>query len=431
MLRKILITAEYYHPVCGGIEQYLRGLASFLRAHDIHVDILCQSPTDRPEEEAFPEAHVHRTPLLTGSMTQPFAVIKNKQDIASFIRRGHYDVVYANNHNSLAVILASKIVGIPVIYGCHGAGLICPLKKRLLRGGERICWEGMGWRACTTCGFENGFSIAHNLAASPLTLLRTWRNIHAYSKAARILDSADARFCNSSLTANLFRKNQNTYGIPLPLDFKEGSEYGYYPVDCAPVCRELSIEPRGYVLLPGRVHNVKGHHHAIEAMRLLPKELKLVCVGGGGEPESTSAYAQGLRRQVEERGLQSRVIITGQRALPDMRQLYSGAAVTLVPSVWLETFGYVVIESLGCATPVILTETCGAKECVDATYARVIPPKDPAAIAAAVEEVWPRAKAMGGLGRKSMLANHDWSVAGPRILDIFDCILQQAPVKNT
>jgi glycosyltransferase involved in cell wall biosynthesis len=422
MIKKVLITAESYYPISGGIQQYLRGLAYFLHDKSIDVEILCQYLNGSPEEESFPEARVFRSRLLTGSMDQPFNVIKNSKKIADFIKGRNYDVVYANNHNSLAVILACKIAGLKVVYGCHGAGLLCPLKKRLLRKNETPCWKGIGWRNCTGCGFEESSSFLKYLSAIK-NLIRTWSSIYRYSRGIQILNSADARLCNSKMTTILFKKKKNTLGIALPLNFTKNTELGFYPVDPKSQCIKYSLQPKKYLLLPGRVHNVKGHHHAVLALTFLPEEIKLVCMGAGGGGDSQSDYYHFLIALIKTNRLQDRVIFTGNKTVAEMRELYSGAAITLVPSIWIETFGYVTIESLGCATPVILTDRCGSKECVDETCARIISPGNPMLMANTVQEMMPCAIEMGMAGREKMVREFDWNITGLKILNVLENVV--------
>ena len=82
------------------------------------------------------------------SMKEPFKVIERANKIAKFICNLNVDLVYANNHNSLAVITACQQVKIPVVYGCHGVGLLFPLKIRFLRPDDSLCYNKRSFLNC-------------------------------------------------------------------------------------------------------------------------------------------------------------------------------------------------------------------------------------------------------------------------------------------
>lgn len=53
-----------------------------------------------------------------------------------------------------------------------------------------------------------------------------------------------------------------------------------------------------------------------------------------------------------------------------LAELYTGAVATVHPARF-EAFGNVILESLACGTPVVISDQCGAAEIVDETYGRV------------------------------------------------------------
>ena len=84
----------------------------------------------------------------------------------------------------------------------------------------------------------------------------------------------------------------------------------------------------------------------------------------------------------------------------ELVRAYSGAGVYAMSSVRIETYGYVVAESLACDTPVVLTENSCSAEIVDETCTRVVPRKNPQASADAILEIWDNAEEIGQAGRK-------------------------------
>ena len=93
---------------------------------------------------------------------------------------------------------------------------------------------------------------------------------------------------------------------------------------------------------------------------------------------------------------------------PDMAAGYSGARATIVPSVWLEPFGYVAAESMACGTPVVITSNSGAAELVDDSIGQIVPREDPGAIALALERVVPLSRQLGAAARARAEERLNW-----------------------
>lgn len=135
----------------------------------------------------------------------------------------------------------------------------------------------------------------------------------------------------------------------------------------------------------GRIAPSKGHHTFAEAAaRFLPGHPALRCliVGAGLFPGEQEYEAQ-LRAVVAQRGLADRIIFTGYQR--DVRAYTAALDICVVPSD-AEPCGRVLFEAMAMAKPVIGTNTGGTPEVVvDGETGRLIPPRDAAALAAAVE----------------------------------------------
>ncbi|MFX0135561.1 MAG: glycosyltransferase, partial [Candidatus Hodarchaeota archaeon] len=79
--------------------------------------------------------------------------------------------------------------------------------------------------------------------------------------------------------------------------------------------------------------------------------------------------------------------------------------------------------SLACETPVVVTEYCGAVECVDETCAVIVKRKDPKAIADAIMEILPNREEMGKAGRKRLIEQFSSESLANKTISIFEDVL--------
>ncbi|WZO99878.1 glycosyltransferase family 4 protein [Isosphaeraceae bacterium EP7] len=100
---------------------------------------------------------------------------------------------------------------------------------------------------------------------------------------------------------------------------------------------------RPYLAAAGRLVKMKGFQRLIPIMRLLP-EVDLRIAGTGPYEETLRKLADGLPN-VHFEGL-----LGGQ----GLAKLFQGARAVVVPSLFPETFGYVVLEAFAVRTPVVV-----------------------------------------------------------------------------
>jgi glycosyltransferase involved in cell wall biosynthesis len=124
----------------------------------------------------------------------------------------------------------------------------------------------------------------------------------------------------------------------------------------------------------------KGHHLVIEALKSLPGVTLLIA--GEGELRGR------LERQVAREGLSRRVRLLGQVPHEDLPSLYN-AADALVLASSREGWANVLLEAMGCGTPVVATDVWGTAEVVGAPEAGVlIKERSGAAVAAGLRTLF-------------------------------------------
>lgn len=130
--------------------------------------------------------------------------------------------------------------------------------------------------------------------------------------------------------------------------------------DIAQARRELGLEGEQVIGVFGRLSEWKGQHIAIEALSHLPG-VHLLLVGDALFGEQ--AYADRLRRQVDELGLSERVHFLGFRT--DIPRLMRAVDVILHTSTAPEPFGRVIVEGMLAGRPVVATGAGGVEEIID------------------------------------------------------------------
>jgi glycosyltransferase involved in cell wall biosynthesis len=175
------------------------------------------------------------------------------------------------------------------------------------------------------------------------------------------------------------------------------------------------------LLFVGRTEDrKKGVGTLLEALALLPPHVKLKVVDGRIPDDGL------VMRFVRRHGLEERVILHRERMLEvdELVRQYSTARVAVVPS-FFEGFGFPASEAMACGLPVIATAAGALPEVIgtDGSAGRLVPPRDPAALAAAIREVLSepeRAERMGRAARARVERVFRWSDAAARLVEVFE-----------
>lgn len=129
------------------------------------------------------------------------------------------------------------------------------------------------------------------------------------------------------------------------------------------------------VLAVGRMVPEKGFSDLITALGLMDRPVELVLVGDGPERDR-------LRRQAAAEGVA--LGLPGRLAPPMLRTAYARADVVAVAS-HREGFGLVACEAACCGTPVVATDSGGARDVLETDW--LVPTGDVPALAAAIDAV--------------------------------------------
>ena len=180
----------------------------------------------------------------------------------------------------------------------------------------------------------------------------------------------------------------------------------------------------------GRVVPRKGAAVSVTALTRLPG-VELLVVGGppAGRLDDDPEVRR-LRDLAHGLGVADRVRFTGAVAGEDVAPLLRSADVVLCPGDY-EPFGIVPLEAMACGRPVVATAVGGQVDTVaDPATGRLVPPRDPDALARAVADLLadPAAReACGEAGRRRVLGTYGWTKVAAATEAVYFGVLAARP----
>lgn len=127
------------------------------------------------------------------------------------------------------------------------------------------------------------------------------------------------------------------------------------PYDDKVFYRDPSVQQQGNFLFVGRLVTGKGLNILLEALAELRRNglsPGLTVVGSG----PSLGPAQALAREL---GIGDEVKFIGPRTGPELRKIYCGHRILIVPSITPETFGIVALEGIACGCVVVGSDAAG------------------------------------------------------------------------
>ncbi len=216
---------------------------------------------------------------------------------------------------------------------------------------------------------------------SAVNVHRRWRPPYRLIEKL-VLARADGAYApNAEVPRILQAKGMRAEAVSIPLgvDVERFAGGGRMPLE-----ERLDHAPRPYVGFLGRLEPVKGLDDLIEAASLVEGKATFVVAGEGSE-------RQRLVASVEARGLSHRVRFLPGIPFDEVPSFMRALDVLVLPSVTIlplhkEQFGRVLAEAMAAGVPV-LGSSSGAIPEVIGDAGLVVPERDPAALAAALDRL--------------------------------------------
>ncbi len=349
----------------GGAEGYMLDVADLQRREGHEVEFFGMQHPDNIEAtytEHFPsqvefgqhDASIVERIQLSGRMMYSSSA---RRGIGEVLDDFAPDIVHLNNiYHQLSPSILRPIAkrGIPAVLTLHDYKLACPTYQFLADG--EIC------EACIGGHFSHAIrkrcnrgSLAASIASA--TELAVHTRFGAY-------DSIDLFLCPS-----VFLSTQMERANVYPDRLRHNPNF----VDLGKI--EPAQRPGDGIVFAGRLSHEKGVDVLIDAAAALGEELHIA----GSGPDAAV---------LEERAASAGAKVTfhGRLATDELHELMRRSRVSVLPARWYENQPLSVLESYGCAVPVIASDLGGLPEIVvPGVTGDLVPPNDFDSLAAALK----------------------------------------------
>ncbi|MGH9226903.1 MAG: glycogen synthase [Acidimicrobiales bacterium] len=387
-MKVALLTREFPPEVYGGAGVHVEHLAAEL-ARLVDVGVHCFG-APRPSE------------LVVGTYEQPSwlpaggggadAVLQTMGvDLAMAAGVEGADLVHTHTwYTNFAGHLAKLLHGVPHVMTSHSLEPLRPWKAEQLGGGYALS------RFCERTAIEAADAVIAVSGAMRGDILTTYPHV----------DPDRVKVIHNGVDAEVYRPDPSTgvldrLGIP-----RAGG--------------------RPYVIFVGRITRQKGLDHLLDAVPALdPSALVVLCASAPDTEAEGIEFAERIASVPDTCPAVKWISETLPRA--DVVQLLTHAAVFVCPSVY-EPFGLVNVEAMGCEAPVVATAVGGIPEIVvHGETGLLVPPADPAALAAAINDLLAdpaKARRMGQAGRARVHDRFSWPAIARRTVDLYRRVLR-------
>jgi glycosyltransferase involved in cell wall biosynthesis len=355
---RVIVLTTYYRPVLGGVESNAERLARFLVGDGFRVRVVTKRVAPGlPDAEVVDGVSVSRIgPIGERSGSGKWRLLPHA--FAWLVRHAaEFDVVCVVDYRGigLAALAARAVRGRPVVFQAQTTGVLTvsgldPLLARVGAGPQGAPAKAVKW---------------------PLRALYT--RADALACISRILE-------REAIAAGF--PPDRVHFLPNAIDMTR-----FRPAD-GPERERLRAAlgwPVGQPIcvFVGRLSREKGVMELVQAWRMLqPSDARLV-VAGPDMPGNAWDVGPAARAFVAQHGMQETVSFTGPAS--DVPGLLRPADVAVVPSHF-EAQGLSAVEALACGLPVVASAVGGLIDfVVDGRNGRLCPPKDPAALANALQ----------------------------------------------
>ncbi len=196
----------------------------------------------------------------------------------------------------------------------------------------------------------------------------------------------------------------------------------FVPMPRVEALERLELEGEGSrILYVGGIKRSKGIDYLLKAVKRLVetslRPIELLIIGEG-------QYEQGAKLLAKELGIASTVSFFGKRPNPEIPLWINACDLLVLPSL-SEGLGVVLIEAMACGKPVVATRCGGPEDIVNPGTGILVPPRDDAALAKAIQEVLGDGDRFDPRRiRRHAMDNYAYDRISSRLLDVYAQVLR-------
>ncbi|MHA1505887.1 MAG: glycosyltransferase family 4 protein [Candidatus Asgardarchaeia archaeon] len=381
---KVALVSDWFFPKTGGIATHIDGLAKALMKIGVDVEVIStrlKIPSDQTINFPYPVIKLN-LPIFPGI---DLPVFNSEKILKEVLDLREIDLVHAHHAFtplSLNSIRASYNIGLPSVLTAH--------------------------------------SLAPDLNLTFLRLAAKFFRIREeYEKLNKMIAVSNAvkRFMSNFLDG---RKIEVIYNGVDTEKYRPPSEDEFYEL------RDfLGLNEENIILFLGRISYRKGIHLLLPAMfnldRSLRERTRLLIIGEG-------ELSPWLEEKIRDVSNKVRVSYLGYVPNSKVIMYMKASDIVLVPSIYGEAFGVVIIEAMACGKPVIGTKVGGIPEIIEHMKSGLlVPSNDPKSIAKALTYLLENKEIcveMGRFGRYLCVKKYDWSVIARDVLRVYEEFVQ-------
>jgi glycosyltransferase involved in cell wall biosynthesis len=250
--------------------------------------------------------------------------------LKNYINQVKPNLIYIQNNYEFPYSFLKACKGYKTIQKVHDYGIICPTRWCVYKDNLKVCDGKMGIKC-----------LKHKCILFPLFLSYFFKL--NYIKRNNVIK----KYITPSKTLKAYMlKNgfKNVIHLKHGVDIKEK--------------KEKIKRKKNLFIYVGRLHKHKGVYLLINAIKEVVKIKPFVrfkIIGSGPEENR-------LKNLIKKYRIEKTIKFLGELKHKNLYRYYKEATATIVPSIWIENYPYVVLESIYFKTPVIGSDIGGIKE---------------------------------------------------------------------
>lgn len=409
---RILMVTDFYWPFLGGVEQHVRTLSHALHQRGHHVAVATLWNEGLAKEEMDSGVQVYRLPSTTQRSdwlyrerkrpwAPPFPDPEITLGLRRIIRREQPDIVHGHDWLARSFLPLKGWSKAKFVVSLHYYTRSCA-KKNLMFGGnavEQPC-SGPGFTKCLRCAARHYGAVKGSIA----TLSNWGANAWEGAAADMFVSVTEATAAGNQLTSTALPQ------VVIPNFLPPALHNG--PAQESLDAYVTQLPKEAFMLFVGDLRPMKGLDVLLRAYATLQDAPPLVLIGKVWPDTPTE--------------LPPNTYVFHNWPNTAVMEAWRRSIIGLVPSIWAEPFGIVVIEAMAGGSPVIASRVGGIPEIVvNGESGILVPPGDAEALAAAMQQLIcdePLRQRMAAAAKKRA-AEYEAAAVVPRIEALYQQLL--------